>query len=122
MAQSMFEGQPRPSRRYRRRWSWGAVLLFALVALIAAQRGCEFLTSERALPPLEALHEGTYELVRVVDGDTLIVRSVEGSESGSDERGQARVRLLGVDTPETVQTRSARSGNNAASVACGAPV
>lgn len=38
---------------------------------------------------------GTYEVIRVVDGDTIIV-DVDGEE--------VRVRLIGVDTPESVST------------------
>ncbi len=43
----------------------------------------------------EALGEGFYRVARVVDGDTLLL------DSG------ARVRLIGVDTPETVKPESA---------------
>lgn len=40
---------------------------------------------------------GDAEVVRVVDGDTLVVR-IDGAEE--------RVRLLGIDTPESVDPRS----------------
>ncbi len=45
------------------------------------------------LPPAppEALAEGTYAVRRVVDGDTLVLTN------------DARVRLIGADTPETVK-------------------
>ncbi|NQT11874.1 MAG: thermonuclease family protein, partial [Planctomycetes bacterium] len=39
----------------------------------------------------EVLSEGTYRVERVVDGDTLLLAN------------RARVRLQGVDTPETVK-------------------
>jgi len=39
----------------------------------------------------DALSEGLYEVARVVDGDTLLLTN------------HARVRLIGVDTPETVK-------------------
>ncbi len=39
----------------------------------------------------EALPEGVYQVARVVDGDTLLLAN------------HARVRLIGVDTPETVR-------------------
>jgi len=39
----------------------------------------------------ESLEEGSYSVERVVDGDTLLLTN------------QARIRLLGVDTPETVK-------------------
>jgi micrococcal nuclease len=42
-------------------------------------------------------------LVRVVDGDTIIVTPLDQRRESSSPSPQARVRLLGVDTPETVQ-------------------
>ncbi|MGI9456650.1 MAG: thermonuclease family protein [Aeoliella sp.] len=45
----------------------------------------------RAVPPDEVLVEGDYRVDRVVDGDTLRLAS------------GARVRLQGIDTPETVK-------------------
>lgn len=41
--------------------------------------------------PAESLGEGTYAVARVVDGDTLALAN------------KSRVRLIGVDTPETVK-------------------
>ncbi len=43
---------------------------------------------------------GPYNVVRVVDGDTIIV-NIDGSET--------RVRFIGVDTPESVHTDSSRN-------------
>jgi micrococcal nuclease len=42
-------------------------------------------------------------VVRIVDGDTIIVRRSGRGPKFSDESPQARVRLLGIDAPETVQ-------------------
>jgi micrococcal nuclease len=79
-----------PSRRYsgrrrlfRRPYSLAAFLLLA--ALIAVRL---WQTFEQASPP-EALVEGTYQVERVVDGDTLLLAN------------EARVRLIGVDCPES---------------------
>jgi micrococcal nuclease len=71
------------SRRQLRR----ALLLVALaiVAGLQASRGCRL---DRFPEPLA---EGVYQVRRVVDGDTLLLRD------------GARVRLMGVDTPETVK-------------------
>lgn len=44
--------------------------------------------------------DGTYEVVRVVDGDTIIV-DVDGEE--------VQVRLIGVDTPESVSTDESKN-------------
>jgi micrococcal nuclease len=74
---------PRPYwRRYRARWYWAAI-----AALLVLQW---FLNPPGAAGP-EALGEGIHSVRRVVDGDTLLL------ESG------ARVRLQGIDTPETVK-------------------
>lgn len=74
----------RPPRRGR------GVLLATVVLLLAVrawqQRG-------RFEPP-EVLSEGEHRVERVVDGDTLLLA------------GGARVRLIGVDCPETVKSDS----------------
>jgi len=49
-------------------------------------------------PTQPILKEGPCEVVRVVDGDTLIV--LQNTNSSKQE---FRVRLLGIDTPETVK-------------------
>jgi micrococcal nuclease len=71
-------------RRFRRRATirsyWGGLLLLLLVAYRA------YVTQSGPPPVTEP---GTYHVRRVVDGDTLLL-----------DNGQ-RVRLLGVDTPET---------------------
>ncbi len=44
----------------------------------------------------------------MVDGDTLVVEvtsRVEGPGAGEAGRGEARVRLIGIDTPESVDPR-----------------
>lgn len=71
----------------RRRWPTTPTALWILVVLLLAVR-CFFRTTggPPALPEADRLHRVT----RVVDGDTLLLAS-----------GQ-RVRLIGVDTPETV--------------------
>jgi micrococcal nuclease len=69
-------------RRYRPRWYW-----VAIVALLVVQWMIK--------PPIAAapqvLTEGIHTVRRVVDGDTLLL------DNG------ARVRLQGIDTPETVK-------------------
>jgi len=52
----------------------------------------------RSISPIDA---GAWNVVRVVDGDTLIVGDT------SDTAKQYRVRLIGTDTPETVKSGSA---------------
>ena len=73
-------------RRFRRRRTRPPVFVLLLLALVATRL---FMT-QRDDPPPEALYEGDYQVERVVDGDTLLL------DNG------ARVRLQGIDTPETV--------------------
>jgi len=62
--------------------------LLAAIALLVLYRAWDGLW--RPLPP-EALGEASYAVRRVVDGDTLLLAN------------GARVRLIGVDAPETVK-------------------
>jgi micrococcal nuclease len=75
-------------RRFRRSPYRALAVLLVMVALVAARY---FLGGPLPPNPAQALAEGSYVVVRVVDGDTIIVGP------------QATVRLIGVDTPETVQ-------------------
>ena len=47
-----------------------------------------------------SLNPGTYRVKHVVDGDTLVL---DGSALGADRDVRPKIRLLGVDTPETVK-------------------
>src|SRR5687767_5228690 len=74
---------PRPYRREPR-----ALLLLVICAIIVIWR---ILAVEQAPAGPELLEEGIHEVRRVVDGDTLLLTS------------GARVRLQGIDAPETVR-------------------
>jgi micrococcal nuclease len=74
---------PRPYRREPR-----ALLLLFVCALVVIWR---MLAVEQVPAGPELLEEGIHEVRRVVDGDTLLMTS------------GARVRLQGIDTPETVR-------------------
>lgn len=78
--------------RSRRRLTPGAWLLFILVLLLLRllYRGGESFTP-RPSPPLSS---GEFLVERVVDGDTLVLA------------GGERVRLLGIDAPESVKPNS----------------
>src|SRR3990167_5906143 len=78
----------------RRRLSLGAVVL--LLALLVLLRGPRLF--EDLFRPAPAPGEGWYTVVRVVDGDTLVVLPNPDPASREGDR----VRLIGVDTPETV--------------------
>jgi micrococcal nuclease len=76
----------RPGRPYWRelRSVWSVI---ALVVVIAAR----WFTASPSHQGPESLEEGVHEVRRVVDGDTLLLAS------------GARIRLEGIDTPETVK-------------------
>lgn len=67
---------------------WRISLILIALNLAAASCTTPFNSSEKVLPP------GQAEVVRVVDGDTVILRL------GSIEE---HVRLIGIDTPETLK-------------------
>lgn len=73
--------------RYRRsyRSTWIALLALALII------GFRLLRDRGEQQAPEAISEGVYRVERIVDGDTLLLEN------------NARVRLIGVDTPETVK-------------------
>jgi micrococcal nuclease len=73
-------------RRFRRRPRYSLAVWLILVAFVAWQAWRQAQTT--ASP--EYLVEGDYRVERVVDGDTLLLDN------------QARIRLQGVDSPETV--------------------
>jgi micrococcal nuclease len=75
-------------RRYRRSYRSQWIALAILVVLLIARWQGWFL--DQTAPPSNARASGFYDVERVVDGDTLLVR------------GGQRVRLQGLDTPETV--------------------
>jgi len=80
----------------RRRLSLGAVVL--LLALLVLLRGPRFFEDIFRPAPAPAPGEGWYTVVRVVDGDTLVVSPNPNPASSEGDR----VRLIGVDTPESV--------------------
>lgn len=81
----------RPTPLYRRRrFTWQTAVLI-VVLVVAVRYGADLFEEHPQTPPVEPSVVGQEYLVRrVVDGDTLLL----------DNRD--RVRLLGVDTPETV--------------------
>jgi micrococcal nuclease len=86
--------RPRRSYRSHRRLTPGRAVVFVLVlALIALLRWWQG-PQPQAPPAPETLPEGTYTVQRVVDGDTIALTN------------GARVRLIGVNTPETVKPNS----------------
>ena len=75
-------------RTLRKMYPW--ICLFVVFVMIAS-----YLVKYIYPPPKEqVLKEGVYRVERVVDGDTLLLSN------------GVRVRLMGIDTPETVKPNS----------------
>ena len=95
--------KPRLSPRYTGLIILAVLLVLGLISPDARDHVAEALnlpdifTPHKPLPSKKKgqLEEGMWEVVRVVDGDTLIV----GNKTGT----QYRVRLIGADTPEVVK-------------------
>jgi micrococcal nuclease len=76
--------------------------LLALGIAVAARFGCVQLKETPTASTARRLQEGRCDVVRVVDGDTLIVRqTVDGDQVQGPVEG--RLRLLGIDCPESVK-------------------
>lgn len=90
-------GSRRTFRRRPRR-SWLVLVLFVVLALLRWGQD-RWQDAPRPLdePPLS---EAEYAVLRVVDGDTLLVAPPPGAALS---RRDARVRLLGIDCPESVK-------------------
>jgi micrococcal nuclease len=71
----------------------GKVIIVLLLAYSFVFVACEDSEPVESIDAFNELQESLYDVVRVVDGDTLIV-NIEGVEE--------RVRLIGVDTPESM--------------------
>jgi micrococcal nuclease len=76
-------------RRYKRSYQSQLIAIVILVVLLAARWQGWFPDQTQSTPSSGA--GNLFEVERVVDGDTLLLRE-----------GHARVRLQGIDTPETV--------------------
>ena len=87
--------------RRRKNALFGAFFLFLLPLAVVVDR--QFLhparetvrTAAWASEDRKRYHEQTFAVVEVVDGDTLDIDAADG------ERPTTRIRLIGVDTPET---------------------
>lgn len=87
--------------RSRRSKTWPVLLLILAVLLVRYWRRSQFEPTHTLQVP--QIQEGEYDVVRVVDGDTLIIRAPDSQEVGRRIGKEMRVRLLGIDCPETVK-------------------
>jgi micrococcal nuclease len=81
------------NRRFRRRRLPVATIWAALFFLILFRAW----NGDSSVAPTLRLDEGVYSVARVIDGDTLVV------DDGSTSAGEHTIRLMGVNTPETVK-------------------
>ncbi|MFI4862175.1 MAG: thermonuclease family protein [Phycisphaerales bacterium JB063] len=86
----------------RRRWSKSAALLVALIALVVLAVLDRQGAGLYATDDLRRYHGQTFDVVRVIDGDTLVIRAPDG------EHATTTVRLWGVNTPELAKADGSR--------------
>lgn len=94
----------RRSFRRRPRIVWLTIILILAVLVVRAWHRSDRL--QRAGNSPETLAEGIYAVARVVDGDTLVITGsdgIQGQVGSLRQDQQVRIRLLSIDTPETVK-------------------
>lgn len=91
------------ARRFRRRVSGWIWVVLALTSLLVF-RWAWYEWWPGATEPLP-LAEGNYRVLRIVDGDTIVVAR-HANDSSAGPAG-ATLRLLGIDCPETVKPHHA---------------
>ena len=84
----------RPGRRLGRHWTYGVATALALSLFLLADRGGLFGHANQ--PDWDKYQDRTFAVAKVADGDTVDLDVPDGGHS------HTRIRLLGVDTPETV--------------------
>ncbi len=94
---SRLSPRQRRLRYLARRVLWGAGIALVLAELVLADRLGVF--GRAARPDWDSYHDRTFKVVRVIDGDTLDIDSPDRRRGF----GTTRIRLWGVDTPETVK-------------------
>jgi len=90
----------RRARYAARRVAWAAVTCLVVAALVLADRAGLF--GRAPTPDVEKYHLKSFTVVNVVDGDTIDLDCPDG------DWPHTRVRLWGVDTPETVKPDTPR--------------
>jgi len=88
---------------YRRRPSRTIILFVLLLTVVSARYGYGLFQEPAEGTAAVLLQEEEYQVIRVVDGDTIIVWKPSRGNKKPTKKTQTRVRLLGIDTPETVK-------------------
>lgn len=81
-------------RGRQRRYAWPAIVLAVAVVLAVCDRGRQAPTQN---DDWARYHDRSFRVVRVIDGDTIII------DAPDKDRDVTRIRLWGVDTPETAR-------------------
>ena len=87
-----------PLARRTRKWIIRSIALLVLTFAVTERCGC---LSQFPQEDQQRYHQRSFTVVRVVDGDTIILDIPDPHTN----RDNTRVRLWGVDTPETVHPR-----------------
>lgn len=89
------------TRRFRRRPSTTACVLLGLAVVILARYAYDRILDRSDVAAGGFLREGACDVVRVIDGDSIVVRqSVTHPANGKRTAREATIRLLGIDCPE----------------------
>lgn len=89
------------NRRYRRRPSATVLVLLALAIVVLARYGYDRVVEGPRQAAAGFLREGNCEVVRVIDGDSIVVRqTIVRPSDGQRTTSEATIRLLGIDCPE----------------------
>ncbi len=89
------------TRRFRRRPSTTALALLALAVVILARYTYDRILDRPGLAAAGILQEGPCNVIRVIAGDSIVVRqTVTNPTDGKRRASEATIRLLGIDCPE----------------------
>lgn len=89
------------TRRFRRRPSVIASVLLALAVVMLARYTYDRILDQSGRAAAGFLREGDCEVVRVIDGDSMVVRQrVTHPTHGKRTTCEATIRLMGIDCPE----------------------
>ncbi len=89
------------TRRFRRRPSTAVYIVVALAVVVLARYTYDRATQRPGVATSAFLQEGGCEVIRVIDGDSLVVRQTAvHSQPGKRLTNEATIRLLGINCPE----------------------
>ncbi len=92
-------------RRFRKGLNVREITGLVFVTIIGLRLLVGYATHDPYKDRVEKFYEGSVEIKRVVDGDTIIIRQRDRNDNQlpNPPTYEARLRLIGIDTPETVK-------------------